>query len=50
MIPATQAEREADRLGVGGQRAAALRARAALAEHLGDTEEAVRLLDATTQE
>jgi DNA-binding NarL/FixJ family response regulator len=47
---ATQAGREADRLGLGGQRAAALRARAALAEHRGDPEEAVRLLDAATQE
>ncbi|MFF2517224.1 ATP-binding protein [Streptomyces sp. NPDC058086] len=47
---ATQAGREADRLGLGGQRAAAFRARAALAEHRGDAEEAVRLLDAATQE
>ncbi|MCX4584916.1 AAA family ATPase [Streptomyces sp. NBC_01481] len=47
---AAQAEREADRLGLGGQRAAALRAGAALAEHRGDTGEAVRLLDAATEE
>lgn len=47
---AAQAEREADRLGLGGQRAAALRAGAALAEHRGDTGKAVRLLDAATEE
>ncbi|MEW2050975.1 AAA family ATPase [Streptomyces sp. NPDC005476] len=47
---AVQAAREAKRLGLGGQRAAALRAEAALAEHHGDTVEAVRLLDAATRE
>ncbi|MCX4760253.1 AAA family ATPase [Streptomyces sp. NBC_01275] len=47
---AAQAAREADRLGLSGQRAAALRAEAALAEHHGDTGEAVRLLDAATEE
>lgn len=45
-----QATREADRLGLDGQRAAALRARATLAEHRGETTEAVRLLDAAAQE
>ncbi|GGW60303.1 hypothetical protein GCM10010503_42000 [Streptomyces lucensis JCM 4490] len=45
-----QATREADRLGLGGQRAAALRAEATLAEHEGDTGRAVRLLDAAAQE
>ncbi|MFF3325346.1 helix-turn-helix transcriptional regulator [Streptomyces sp. NPDC002889] len=47
---AAQAAREANRLGLRGQRAAALRADAALAEHRGDTGKAVRLLDAATQE
>ncbi|WP_312846019.1 helix-turn-helix transcriptional regulator [Streptomyces sp. WAC05374] len=47
---AAQATREADRLGLDGQRAAALRARATLAEHRGETAEAVRLLDAAAQE
>ncbi|MFJ1805729.1 MULTISPECIES: ATP-binding protein [unclassified Streptomyces] len=47
---AAQAAREAKRLGLGGQRAAALRAEATLAEHHGDTHKAVRLLDAATQE
>ncbi|MFF8289352.1 helix-turn-helix transcriptional regulator [Streptomyces sp. NPDC016309] len=45
-----QATREADRLGLDGQRAAALRAQAALAEHHGGTSRAVRLLDAATEE
>jgi DNA-binding NarL/FixJ family response regulator len=49
-LRAGQAAREAGRLGLGGQRAAALRARAALAEHHGDTAEAVRLLDAAARE
>ncbi|HEY3480761.1 MAG TPA: AAA family ATPase, partial [Streptomyces sp.] len=47
---AAQAAEEAGELGLGGQRAAALRAAAALAEHRGDTGEAVRLLDAATEE
>lgn len=47
---AAQAAREAGRLGLGGQRAAALRAGASLAEHRGDIDEAVRLLDEATQE
>ncbi|MDQ0833419.1 DNA-binding NarL/FixJ family response regulator [Streptomyces achromogenes] len=47
---AAQAAREADRLGLGGQRAAARRAEASLAEHRGDTDKAVRLLDAAAQE
>ncbi|MFI1168103.1 ATP-binding protein [Streptomyces sp. NPDC020801] len=47
---AAQAAREARRLGLGGQRAAALRAEAALAEHRGDTGKAVRLLDSAAQE
>ncbi|MFJ9865973.1 helix-turn-helix transcriptional regulator [Streptomyces sp. NPDC101165] len=45
-----QATREADRLGLDGQRAAALRAQATLAEHHGETDRAVRLLDAAAQE
>ncbi|MFI5685297.1 helix-turn-helix transcriptional regulator [Streptomyces sp. NPDC051636] len=45
-----QATREADRLGLDGQRAAALRAQATLAEHHGETGRAVRLLDAAAQE
>jgi DNA-binding NarL/FixJ family response regulator len=45
-----QAAREAEVLGLGGQRAAALRAAAALAEHHGDLDEAVRLLDAAAEE
>ncbi len=45
---ATQAVREANAL--GGQRAAALRAEAALAEHRGDLAKAVRLLDTATEE
>ncbi|WP_328434000.1 ATP-binding protein [Streptomyces sp. NBC_00425] len=47
---AAQAAREAGRLGLGGQRAAARRAEASLAEHRGDTDRAVRLLDAAAQE
>ncbi|MFE0509533.1 ATP-binding protein [Streptomyces sp. NPDC058964] len=47
---AAQAARVANRLGLGGQRAAALRAEAALAERRGDPRKAVRLLDAATQE
>ncbi|MDX3578766.1 helix-turn-helix transcriptional regulator [Streptomyces sp. FL07-04A] len=47
---AAQAAREADRLGLGGQRAAARRAEASLAEHRGDTERAVRLLAAAAEE
>ncbi|MGW2420678.1 helix-turn-helix transcriptional regulator [Streptomyces sp. NPDC001709] len=46
---ATQATREANRLGLDGQRAAALRAEAALAEHRGDLAKAVRLLDGATR-
>ncbi|MFF9408584.1 ATP-binding protein [Streptomyces anandii] len=45
-----QATREADRLGLRGQRAAALRAQAALAEHRGDTARAVRLLESAAEE
>ncbi|WP_432030856.1 AAA family ATPase [Streptomyces sp. 1222.5] len=41
-----QATDEAERLGLDGQRAAALRAEAGLAEHHGETDRAVRLLDA----
>ncbi|WP_316764548.1 helix-turn-helix transcriptional regulator [Streptomyces herbicida] len=47
---ASQAAREAGHLGLGGQRAAALRAEAALAEHRGDIAKAVRLLDTAVQE
>ncbi|MFE7775377.1 AAA family ATPase [Streptomyces sp. NPDC057445] len=47
---AAQAVEEADRLGLRGQRAAALRAMAALAEHRGDTGEAARLFDEAAQE
>ncbi|MFB6931914.1 helix-turn-helix transcriptional regulator [Streptomyces chartreusis] len=47
---AAQATHEADRLGLDGQRAAALRAQATLAEHYGETGKAVRLLDAAAQE
>lgn len=47
---AAQAAREADLLGLSGQRAAALRAAATLAEHRGDIDEAVRLLDAVIDE
>ncbi|WP_367319343.1 AAA family ATPase [Streptomyces sp. HUAS ZL42] len=47
---AAQAAREADRLGLGGQRAAALRAEAALAEHRGDLGKATRLLDSAARE
>ncbi|MGW7259499.1 ATP-binding protein [Streptomyces sp. NPDC054834] len=47
---AAQAAREAHRLGLGGQRAAAFRAEAALAEHRGEIDKAVRLLDAATEE
>ncbi|MFF0015094.1 AAA family ATPase [Streptomyces sp. NPDC005374] len=47
---AAQAAREAKRLGLAGQRAGALRAEATLAEHRGDADKAVRLLDAATQE
>ncbi|MFI1768428.1 AAA family ATPase [Streptomyces sp. NPDC020800] len=47
---AAQAAREANRLGLDGQRAAALRAQAALAEHHGDHAKAVRLLDTAVQE
>ncbi|WUO43874.1 AAA family ATPase [Streptomyces sp. NBC_00285] len=47
---AAQAAREAKRLGLGGQRAGALQAEATVAEHHGDTDRAVRLLDAATQE
>ncbi|MET8080972.1 AAA family ATPase [Streptomyces sp. NPDC005303] len=46
---AAQAAREADRLGLDGQRAGALRAEASLAEHRGDTGRAVRLLEAAAQ-
>ncbi|WP_333773379.1 helix-turn-helix transcriptional regulator [Streptomyces sp. IBSBF 3136] len=44
-----QATREADRLGLDGQRAAALRAQATLAEHHGEPARALRLLDAAAQ-
>lgn len=47
---AARATEEADRLGLGGQRGAALRAAASLAEHRGDTAAAVRLLDRAAQE
>jgi len=47
---AAQAAREANRLGLGGQRAGALRAEASLAEHHGATNKAIRLLDAAAQE
>ncbi|MET7452002.1 AAA family ATPase [Streptomyces sp. NPDC005574] len=47
---AAQAAREARRLGLGGQRAAALRAEASLAEQRGDIDKAVRLLDAAVEE
>jgi ATP/maltotriose-dependent transcriptional regulator MalT len=47
---AEQAEREAERLGLGGQRAAALSGRAVLAEHRGDMAEAIRLLQAAVDE
>ncbi|MFF7128822.1 AAA family ATPase [Streptomyces sp. NPDC008240] len=47
---AAQARREADRLGLDGQRAAALRAEASLIERHGDTGTAVRLLEAAAQE
>ncbi|MEU6776588.1 hypothetical protein [Streptomyces sp. NPDC046759] len=47
---AAQTAREADRLGIGGQRAAALCAQAALAEHRADLELAVRLFEAATEE
>ncbi|MET8581434.1 LuxR family transcriptional regulator [Streptomyces collinus] len=45
-----RATREADRLGLDGQRAAALRAQATLAEHHGEPARAVRLLEAAAQE
>ncbi|MEU1407264.1 AAA family ATPase [Streptomyces sp. NPDC005728] len=45
-----QATREADRLGLDGQRAAALRAQATLAEHHSEDGRAVRLLDAAAGE
>ncbi|MFC9280512.1 AAA family ATPase [Streptomyces collinus] len=45
-----QATHEADRLGLDGQRAAALRAQATLAEHHGEPARAVRLLEAAAQE
>jgi ATP/maltotriose-dependent transcriptional regulator MalT len=47
---AARAVEEADRVGLRGQRAAALRAEAALAEHRGDAAEAVRLFDEAAQE
>ncbi|MGW1893299.1 helix-turn-helix transcriptional regulator [Streptomyces sp. NPDC002004] len=47
---AAQAAREAHLLGLGGQRAGALRAEASLAEHRGDTDKAVRLLDTAAQQ
>ncbi|WP_069757981.1 helix-turn-helix transcriptional regulator [Streptomyces sp. LUP47B] len=47
---AAQASREADRLGLDGQRAGALRAQASLAEHRGDIDKAVRLLEAAAEE
>jgi len=47
---AAQATREADRLGLDGQRAGALRAQASLAEHRGDNDKAVRLLEAAAEE
>ncbi|MEV3914349.1 helix-turn-helix transcriptional regulator [Streptomyces canus] len=47
---AAQATREADRLGLDGQRAGALRAQASLAEHRGDTDKAVRLLEAAAEQ
>jgi DNA-binding NarL/FixJ family response regulator len=47
---AAQAAREADRLGLDGQRAGALRAQASVAEHRGDIGTAVRLLEAAAQE
>ncbi|MBL1082342.1 AAA family ATPase [Streptomyces actinomycinicus] len=45
-----QAVREAGRLGLDGQRAAALRGQATLAEHRGETARAVQLLDAAAQQ
>ncbi|MDX2590809.1 LuxR family transcriptional regulator [Streptomyces sp. WI03-4A] len=45
-----RATREADRLGLAGQRAAALRAQATLAEYHGEPALAVRLLEAAAQE
>lgn len=47
---AAQAVQEADRVGLRGQRAAALRAKAALAEHHGETNTAIRLFDQAAQE
>ncbi|MEU2158015.1 AAA family ATPase [Streptomyces sp. NPDC019396] len=47
---AARATEEAGRLGLGGQRAAALRASAALAEHRGDVGTAMRLLDQAARE
>jgi DNA-binding CsgD family transcriptional regulator len=47
---AAQAVDEADRIGLPGQRAAALRARATLAEHHGDSGAALRLLEEAAQE
>ncbi|MEU6218239.1 AAA family ATPase [Streptomyces sp. NPDC047022] len=47
---ADRATREAELLGLGGQRAAALCGRATLAEHRGDPAEAIRLLDAAVEE
>ncbi|MFD5427168.1 ATP-binding protein [Streptomyces sp. NPDC127084] len=47
---AARATEEAERLDLGGQRAAALRASAALAEHRGDGGTALRLLDEAVRE
>ncbi|MFJ3233848.1 AAA family ATPase [Streptomyces sp. NPDC086787] len=47
---AAQAAREAGRLGLGGQRAAALRAEATLTERRGDPRKALRLFDSAVQE
>lgn len=47
---AAQAEAEAERMGLHGQRGAALRARAALAQHRGDPGEAARLFEGAARE
>jgi DNA-binding NarL/FixJ family response regulator len=47
---AQRAMREAEQLGLAGQRGAALRARATLAEHRGDRAQAVRLLEESASE
>ncbi|WP_244902645.1 ATP-binding protein [Streptomyces griseoruber] len=46
---AARAAQEADRIGLNGQRGAALRARAALAQHHGDPSTAARLLEDAAQ-